>query len=194
MVSSLRHYRRAAGVALLAGFALGLSTVSLPAQPRAEAEPGEEGTQSSTAPEDGSTATNVIAPLPALDDIDAILEGEDEVLSGGGYTYDPGGRRDPFKSLRISNQSDQSKGPRPEGIPGLLIDEILLSGIIRTRNGYMAQVQSADQQKSYLLKVGDQLFDGDVISINSRDVVFKQNVQDRTALKPFREVVKSLNP
>ena len=32
-------------------------------------------------------------------DIDQILEGEEEVLSGSGFTYDPGNRRDPFKSL-----------------------------------------------------------------------------------------------
>lgn len=155
-----------------------------------EAPPSEDSATST----EGSAGDNVIAPLPSLDDIDAILEGDAAVLAGGGYTYDPGGRRDPFKSLRIANEEDRNRGPRPEGIPGLLIDEILLSGIIKTRNGFMAQVQSADQQKSYLLKVGDQLFDGDVIAINGKEIVFKQNVQDRTALKPFREVVKSLNP
>jgi hypothetical protein len=47
---------------------------------------------------------------------------------------------------------------------------------------------------SVLLKEGDQLYDGDVVSINRAEVVFKQIVQDPTALKPFREVVKSLNP
>ncbi len=159
-----------------------------------EAPPAESSPAADTEGSGGSAGDNVIAPLPSLDDIDAILERDAAVLAGGGYSYDPGGRRDPFKSLRIANEEDRNRGPRPEGIPGLLIDEILLSGIIKTRNGFMAQVQSADQQKSYLLKVGDQLFDGDVIAINGKEIVFKQNVQDRTALKPFREVVKSLNP
>ena len=58
----------------------------------------------------------------------------------------------------------------------------------------MAQVVAANQKKSYLLREGDQLYDGDVVSINRSEVVFKQIVQDPTALKPFREVVKSLNP
>ena len=53
---------------------------------------------------------------------------------------------------------------------------------------------AANQKKSFLLKEGDQLYDGDVVSINRGEVVFKQIVQDPTALKPFREVVKSLNP
>jgi hypothetical protein len=127
-------------------------------------------------------------------DIEAILEGDEEVLGGGGYTYDPGDRRDPFKSLLQARENDERQGPRPEGIPGLLIDEITISGIFRTPRGWVAQVQAANQNKSYLIKVDDQLYDGDVLSISGNEVVFKQIVQDPTALKPFREVVKKLNP
>lgn len=132
-----------------------------------------------------------ITPGP---DIDQILEGEEEVLSGSGFTYDPGNRRDPFKSLLIEQQAREFRGPRPEGIPGLLIDEIDLTGIWRTSKGFVAQVVASNQKKTFLLKEGDQLYDGDVVSINKKEVVFKQIVQDQTALKPFREVVKSLNP
>ena len=129
-----------------------------------------------------------------LGDIDQILEGEEEALSGSGFTYDPGNRRDPFKSLLAAPDRPEFRGPRPEGVPGLLIDEIDLTGIFRTSKGFVAQVVAANQKKSYLLKEGDQLYDGDVVSINRNEVVFKQIVQDPTALKPFREVVKSLNP
>lgn len=132
---------------------------------------------------------------PQGPDIDQILEGEEEVLSGGGnFTYDPGNRRDPFKSLLAGPERPQLRGPRPEGIPGLLIDEIDLKGIWRTPKGYVAQVLAANQKKTFLIKEGDQLYDGDVVSISKKEVVFKQIVQDPTALKPFREVVKSLNP
>ncbi|MFL5540627.1 MAG: hypothetical protein ACJ8J0_16675 [Longimicrobiaceae bacterium] len=87
----------------------------------------------------------------------------------------------------------RSAAPRPDGIPGLLIDEIELRGIFRSpKGGYVAQVSPRGAGRSYLLKEGDQLFDGDVISINSREVVFKQVVADPAAAKPFREVVKSL--
>jgi hypothetical protein len=129
-----------------------------------------------------------------LGNIDEILEGEEEVLAGGSFSYDPGNRRDPFKSLLAAPDRPEFRGPRPEGVPGLLIDEIDLTGIFRTSKGYVAQVVAANQKKSYLLKEGDQLYDGDVVSINRNEVVFKQIVQDPTALKPFREVVKSLNP
>ena len=127
-------------------------------------------------------------------DIDQILEGEEEVLSGSGFTYDPGNRRDPFKSLLQEQQTREFRGPRPEGIPGLLIDEIDLTGVWRTSRGFVAQVVASNQKKTFLLKEGDQLYDGDVVSINKKEVVFKQIVQDPTALKPFREVVKSLSP
>jgi hypothetical protein len=127
-------------------------------------------------------------------DIDQILEGEEEVLSGSGYSYDPGNRRDPFKSLLVAPDRPEFHGPRPEGIPGLLIDEIDLTGIFRKGKTYIAQVKAANNPRSYLLREGDQLFDGDVVSINHTEVVFKQAVQDPTALKPFREVVKALKP
>ena len=133
-------------------------------------------------------------PVTNLEDIDEILEGEEEVLSGGSFSYDPGNRRDPFKSLLAVQDRPELRGPRPEGVPGLLIDEIDLTGIFRTSKGFVAQVVAANQKKSFLLREGDQLYDGDVVSINRNEVVFKQIVQDPTALKPFREVVKSLNP
>ena len=75
-----------------------------------------------------------------------------------------------------------------------MIDEIDLKGIWKTAKGYVAQIVATNQKKTYLLKEGDQLYDGDVVSISHAEVVFKQIVQDPTALKPFREVVKSLNP
>jgi hypothetical protein len=134
------------------------------------------------------------AAEPDLGNIDEILQGEEEVLSGGSFSYDPGNRRDPFKSLLAAPDRPELRGPRPEGIPGLLIDDIALTGIFRTPKGFVAQVKASNQNKSYLLKEGDQLYDGDVVSINRNEVVFKQIVQDPTALKPFREVVKSLNP
>jgi hypothetical protein len=157
-------------------------------KPGAAAPPAAGGTGSA-----GTAGTDAPA-VPDTGNIDEILEGEEEVLSGSGFSYDPGNRRDPFKSLLAGPDRTVIRGPRPEGIPGLMIDEVDLTGIFRTSKGFVAQFTAANQKKSYLLKEGDQLYDGDVVSINKNEVVFKQIVQDPTALKPFREVVKSLNP
>ena len=73
-----------------------------------------------------------------------------------------------------------------------MIDEIEVEGVFVLDDGPVVQVQSASQRTSFLLRVGDQLWDGDVIRINLQEVVFKQSVNDPTALKPFREVVKKL--
>lgn len=156
----------------------GTETAAPPAEQVDQAAPGERG--GAGGGED-------------VQDIDALLRGESEVLAGEGYSYDPGSRRDPFKSLLAATQVAELRGPRPEGIPGLLIDEVMVTGIFRTSQGRVAQVQSAENEKSFLLKEGDQLYDGDVVRITEDEVVFKQIVQDPTALKPFREVVKTLN-
>lgn len=137
--------------------------------------------------------------LSALDDepdtnVDDLLKDESAMLAGEGYYYDPGDRRDPFKSLMEARDRPLIRGPRPEGIPGLLIDEIDITGVFVTANGPIIQVQSSDREQSYLLRIGDQLYDGDVIGISGNEAIFKQIVDDPTALKPFREVVKKLNP
>ncbi|MFP5284820.1 MAG: hypothetical protein ACLGI9_03690 [Thermoanaerobaculia bacterium] len=173
-----------AGILLACLLLPGIAVLALAQAPPPAAPPGAE--SSAPPPDEGFLGQ----PSPDTGDIDEILEGEEEVLSGsGGFTYDPGNRRDPFKSL-LTGPERPDRGPRPEGIPGLLIDEIQLLGIWRTPRGYVAQVRAS--KKSWLLREGDQLFDGDVVTIQKNEVVFKQQVQDPTALKPYREVVKNL--
>jgi Tfp pilus assembly protein PilP len=133
-------------------------------------------------------------PTDAGARIDEILEGEEAVLQGLAYSYDPGNRRDPFKSLELGRGRPEIKGPLPEGIAGLLIDEIDLTGIFKTSRGFIAQVVAPNKNKSYLVREGDQLYDGDVVRISQNEVVFKQIVNDPTVLKPYREVVKKLSP
>lgn len=170
-----------AGLFLVLGFALGAEAQNQ-SPPPAPVPPAE----GELVPTDEATGRSEISEL---------LQGEEAILSGAGVTYDPEERRDPFKSLLIANeQPEQQKRVRPPGIPGLLIDEIQITGIFRTAAGFVVQVQSAEKEKSFLLKPGDQLFDGDVVRIDANQVVFKQIVQDPTALKPFREVVKKLRP
>ncbi|MDH3404010.1 MAG: hypothetical protein OES32_08700 [Acidobacteriota bacterium] len=141
---------------------------------------------------DDEMAATEAAP-PALD-IEAILGGEDDVFAGRGYGYDPADRRDPFRSLVRTRESDVDRGPRPEGIPGLMIGELDLTGVFVLPEGPVAQVQTSDRDRSYLLRVGDKLLDGDVVGVSLEEIVFRQILDDPTALTPFREVVKRLNP
>ncbi|HXL14815.1 MAG TPA: hypothetical protein VN972_01925, partial [Methylomirabilota bacterium] len=63
------------------------------------------------------------------DTINRIIQDNEAMLSGRGFTYDPAGRRDPFRSL-VDNLNSMQKGPRPRGIAGMLISEVDLVGIV----------------------------------------------------------------
>jgi hypothetical protein len=150
---------------------------------------------SAQAPANETPAAAEAAGAPAqTTSVDEILASEEDVLAGTVYSYDPGTRRDPFRSLLAAKNRVERRGPLPEGIPGLLIDELDLTGIFRTSAGFVAQVLASNKEKSYLIREGDELYDGDVVSISQNEVVFKQIVNDPTVIKPFREVVKKLSP
>jgi type IV pilus assembly protein PilP len=115
----------------------------------------------------------------------------EDPTNGRGYTYDPAGRRDPFRSLLVRNDSKQP-GARPPGIAGIGVDDITLQGIWKTRSGYVAQIRGTDN-KSYLLRAGDLLWDGEVTRVGPNEVGFRQNLNDPQSVKPFRDVTKQLN-
>jgi hypothetical protein len=121
----------------------------------------------------------------------ALIEQDESAMAGRSYSYDPAGRRDPFRSLLVRPERGMS-GQRPPGIPGIVIDDVILQGIWRTRAGYVAQVRGTDN-KSYLMRSGDQLFDGEVLRIGPNEVILRQNLNDPQSVKPFRDITKQLN-
>jgi hypothetical protein len=132
------------------------------------------------------------APTPSLRSPgETLIEQEEAALAGRSYTYDPAGRRDPFRSLLV-RPDDRARGERPPGIAGMSIDDVVVHGIWRVRSGYVAQVRGTDN-KSYLIRGGDLLYDGEVTRVGPNEVVFRQNINDPQSVKPFREVTKQLN-
>ena len=121
----------------------------------------------------------------------ALIEQDESAMAGRSYSYDPAGRRDPFRSLLVRPERGAA-GQRPPGIAGIAIDDVILQGIWRTRAGYVAQVRGTDN-KSYLLRSGDQLYDGEVLRIGPNEVIFRQNLNDPQSVKPFRDITKQLN-
>ncbi len=110
--------------------------------------------------------------------------------SGPPFTYAPDGRRDPFVSL-LGRGNDPKTGARPSGVPGLLINEISIKGILKDRAGFVAMIQGPDN-KTYVIKAGDRLLDGTVKSIVLDAVVFSQDVNDPLSLVKQKEIRKSL--
>ena len=122
--------------------------------------------------------------------VEKILAGDEEVESGAGFTYDPAGRRDPFRSL-LSGLPREEMAQRPPGLRGMCVEEIKLQGIFKLPEGYVAMIRGTDNL-SYLLRAGTVLYDGSVESIEKGRVTFKLQIADPKSLKPYREVVRTL--
>jgi hypothetical protein len=114
---------------------------------------------------------------------------------GAGYSYDPGGRRDPFVSLtgRGAEVTPVGSG-RPSGLPGVLVNEVTLKGVFKSSKGaFIALLQTPDN-KTYIVHPGDKVMDGSVKTITQDAVVFSQDVNDPLSLVKQREVRKTLRP
>ncbi len=122
--------------------------------------------------------------------VEKILAEEEEVAAGGGFIYDPAGRRDPFRSL-LAGRAREELGQRPPGLKGMGVEEVRLQGIIKLPEGYVALIQGTDNM-AYIIKPGTVLYDGTVEKIEPGKVTFKVNVIDPTSLKPYREIVRTL--
>jgi Tfp pilus assembly protein PilP len=107
------------------------------------------------------------------------------------FTYDPAGRRDPFISLVGRGGTPEPSGARPAGLPGMLIHEVSLKGIMKERSGFVALVQGTDR-KTYTVRQGQRLLDGAVKSITADAVIFAQDVNDPLATVKQKEVRKAL--
>lgn len=106
-------------------------------------------------------------------------------------SYNREGRRDPFVSMVGRASDPTAAGVRPAGLPGILIQEISVRGIMRQSNGFVAMVQGPDK-KTYTARPGQRLLDGSVKSITPDTVVFSQDVTDPLSLVKQREVRKTL--
>ena len=134
-------------------------------------------------------------PPPSEEPIDTstvekILAGEEAVEAGQSFTYDPAGRRDPFRSL-LSGLPREEMAQRPPGLRGMGVEEVKVQGIFKLPEGFVAMVRGTDNL-SYLLRAGTVLYDGSVENIEKGRVTFKLQVADPKALKPYREVVRTL--
>ncbi len=155
-----------------------------PAEPADQADRTDQEARSEASPTTGSEDD--------FEEMENLLRDEEAMIEGS-YSYDAGRRRDPFVSLARKRNAPVAR-PQGECPTGCLIDEVTLTGIFLMPEGPVAQVQSPDQDKSFLIRVGDEFHDGDVVAITADSVRFRQMVNDFQEMKPFREVTKKLNP
>lgn len=111
------------------------------------------------------------------------------------YKYEAKGRRDPFRSLDVTETIQASAAPavRPPGLKGQLVSEINLAGIVKSKNQHMAMA-TGYRGKTYFLQQNDELYDGKVIEIRSDAVIFSQMLVDGHGRRLSQRVVKKLYP
>jgi Tfp pilus assembly protein PilP len=108
-----------------------------------------------------------------------------------GFHYRPDGRRDPFVNpVAMKAPAAAEPGPtkpiiRPDGLPGVLVSEVRLSGIVRAQDVAMTKAILSVGRKTYFARQGDNLFDGVIKEIRPNEVVFmmKANSSKETSNK-----------
>ncbi|MBM3325275.1 MAG: pilus assembly protein PilP [Calditrichaeota bacterium] len=83
------------------------------------------------------------------------------------FTYDAGGRRDPFRPLIVEGKRGQ------EVVTSLLqLDGAVLTGVVWSEGEYLAMVRDK-HGKNFFLREGDPVFRGHVVSVSQTKAVFQ---------------------
>jgi Tfp pilus assembly protein PilP len=84
----------------------------------------------------------------------------------------PSAVRDPFISFSASEK--EKKLPKGNTIESLTIDEVKLEGIIKMKNGQFNALLVSPKGKSFIVSVGQKLYDGEIVKITFQDVIFRK--------------------
>lgn len=99
-------------------------------------------------------------------------------------------RRDPFISpIRLQEDRMKSNPACTTGARCLVISQVVLKGVVKTQNGWIAMVENA-AKKQYNLHEKDTVQNGVVTKITGDSIVFTETVTDPLGRPVSREVVK----
>lgn len=123
---------------------------------------------------------------PQPDDVAAPGQVRSEV-----YTYDPERRRDPFVNLLTRGGDPGLLSERPAGLAGLSVNDASLRGLVLSHGVCFAVMQAPDN-RTYILRGDELLFDGVVKSVSAEGITFLQEVNDPRSIVKEREVFRTL--
>jgi Tfp pilus assembly protein PilP len=189
-----RFGRRSPGDVIVAGVAV-LAVTTMGAMPLATAEqqrpPVVAPPATASVPPPAATASPA-APHAAAPAAPAAASHAAAVTPPSSFTYEAGGRRDPFISLANQGSDPRSEGrTRYQGLAGLGVGEVNVKGIVLYERQLVAMVQAPDN-RTYLVRPNDRMLDGSVLAVTSEAVVFVQQVNDPLSLVKQREIRKAL--
>ena len=129
--------------------------------------------------------------LPAPKTEAAQTQAVPQPAPGQPASYNPEGRRDPFKNLMAGRDVKEKSGA--EGLMQLSVGDMTLIGILKYR-GKLTAIVTGPQGFPFNMKVGDAFADGYVLSIGENQVVFRQTKERGLPLMRPRDIVKEINP
>jgi hypothetical protein len=147
----------------------------------------DAGTPIRPAPGEPVTPAAEEAPLPAPAPLPEEELQEDEQAPG---SYDPQGRRDPFRPLTGEAADTELRAKYEHMLRGRLLQEVRLTSIVKTPRGSIATFEGGPNREGYFARVGDQLWDGTVIDIDfdKMTVTVRQKLDDPRLIKDYRDV------
>ncbi len=118
---------------------------------------------------------------------------EDNLLMEGESLYRHQSERDPFTPLVRGSGgqgSDVKVRPGTTGLSRFTVESCQLEAILKTPQGTMAWFQGPDG-KAYKAVTGEHFADGVVldVSYDAGEITVQQELNDPTAIKPFRNLV-----
>ena len=121
-----------------------------------------------------------------------VTPNDDNMLEEGESLYRHAGERDPFSPLVRGASAEGGLvkvNPGTTGLARFTVESCSLEAIIKTSQGTVAWFQGPDA-KPYKATTGEKFADGVVMSISYEDgeVVVQQELNDPTAIKPYRDL------
>jgi len=107
------------------------------------------------------------------------------------FSYDPAGRRDPFKDLLGGKDIKEKR--IVSGLSDLEIEDVKLLGIVKTKDKLEA-IAGLTDGFPLTIREGDQLADGYVLTIRPDAVVFRKTKDKGIPLMRPRDIVKEIMP
>jgi Tfp pilus assembly protein PilP len=104
------------------------------------------------------------------------------------FTYNPEGRRDPFKNLLAGRDMKEKAAA---GEPQVFIDDLVLFGVVKNKKVYTAMI-GMPQGFPMFVKVGDKFADGYVLSISDSQVVLRKTHERGIPLVRPRDIIKEI--
>jgi hypothetical protein len=104
-------------------------------------------------------------------------------------SYDPGGRRDPFKDLFGGKSIKENR--TAAGPADMLVEDIQIVGVVKSKSGYRALIAMTDGFP-LTAREGDRFADGYILSIGDGEVVFRKTHERGVPLLKPKDIVRDI--